>query len=155
MLNKWELNASLKGATLGDVNADTDDTLKWIKGKVSFKKPKTKKNPLSHDFEERTRSEEPSTVNGIKVEDTDAETEGFGGADGLASLHPCVLAWMLSHFPTWRFHHTIARLIRSTIHPLVLVPTGGKAEKLDHQRKPRVAQVLLTWNGAFWDDLCR
>jgi U4/U6.U5 tri-snRNP-associated protein 1 len=29
--NKRELNASLQGATLGDVDADTDDTLKWIK----------------------------------------------------------------------------------------------------------------------------
>ncbi|KAI5119438.1 hypothetical protein M0805_008377 [Coniferiporia weirii] len=29
--NKRELNASLKGATLGDADADTDDTLKWIK----------------------------------------------------------------------------------------------------------------------------
>ena len=31
MRNRRELNASLKGATLGDADADTDDTLKWIK----------------------------------------------------------------------------------------------------------------------------
>lgn len=31
MRNRRELNASLKGATLGDVDDDTDDTLKWIK----------------------------------------------------------------------------------------------------------------------------
>ncbi|KAI0367756.1 SART-1 protein [Pilatotrama ljubarskyi] len=29
--NKRELNAKLKGSTLGDVDADVDDTLKWIK----------------------------------------------------------------------------------------------------------------------------
>ena len=31
MKNKRELNAKLKGATLGDADADVDDTLKWIK----------------------------------------------------------------------------------------------------------------------------
>ena len=29
--NKRELNTRLKGATLGDVDGDADDTLKWIK----------------------------------------------------------------------------------------------------------------------------
>lgn len=29
--NKKELNASLNGATLGDADADTDDTLKWLR----------------------------------------------------------------------------------------------------------------------------
>ena len=31
MRNKRELNTRLKGATLGDVDGDADDTLKWIK----------------------------------------------------------------------------------------------------------------------------
>ena len=31
MRNKRELNAKLKGSTLGDVDGDVDDTLKWIK----------------------------------------------------------------------------------------------------------------------------
>lgn len=31
MRNKRELNAKLKGATLGDADGDVDDTLKWIK----------------------------------------------------------------------------------------------------------------------------
>ena len=31
MRNKRELNAKLKGATLGDAEGDVDDTLKWIK----------------------------------------------------------------------------------------------------------------------------
>ena len=31
MRNRRELNAKLKGATLGDADGDTDDTLKWIK----------------------------------------------------------------------------------------------------------------------------
>ena len=29
--NRRELNASLKGTTLGDADGDADDTLKWIK----------------------------------------------------------------------------------------------------------------------------
>ena len=31
MRNKRELNAKLKGVTLGDADGDADDTLKWIK----------------------------------------------------------------------------------------------------------------------------
>ena len=31
MRNRRELNAKLKGTTLGDADGDTDDTLKWIK----------------------------------------------------------------------------------------------------------------------------
>ena len=31
MRNKRELNTRLKGATLGDVDGDADDALKWIK----------------------------------------------------------------------------------------------------------------------------
>lgn len=31
MRNKRELNAKLKGSTLGDADGDVDDTLKWIK----------------------------------------------------------------------------------------------------------------------------
>ena len=31
MRNRQELNASLKGATLGDADDDIDDTLNWIK----------------------------------------------------------------------------------------------------------------------------
>ncbi len=31
MRNKRELNAKLKGTTLGDAEGDVDDTLKWIK----------------------------------------------------------------------------------------------------------------------------
>ena len=31
MRNRQELNASLKGATLGEAEEDVDDTLKWIK----------------------------------------------------------------------------------------------------------------------------
>lgn len=29
--NRRELNASLKGATLGEADADVDDTIKWLK----------------------------------------------------------------------------------------------------------------------------
>ena len=31
MRNRQELNASLKGATLGDADDDVDDTLNWVK----------------------------------------------------------------------------------------------------------------------------
>jgi hypothetical protein len=41
--NKRELNASLQGATLGDADADTDDTLKWIKRNKKREKELAKK----------------------------------------------------------------------------------------------------------------
>ena len=41
--NKRELNASLKGATLGDPDADDDDTLRWIKKAKKREKELAKK----------------------------------------------------------------------------------------------------------------
>ncbi|TFK75251.1 SART-1-domain-containing protein [Pluteus cervinus] len=41
--NRRELNASLKGATLGDADADTDDPLKWIKRSKKKEKELAKK----------------------------------------------------------------------------------------------------------------
>ena len=41
--NKRELNASLKGTTLGDADADTDDTLKWLKRAKKREKELAKK----------------------------------------------------------------------------------------------------------------
>lgn len=41
--NKRELNASLKGATLGDPDADGDDTLNWIKKSKKREKMLAKK----------------------------------------------------------------------------------------------------------------
>ncbi|KAG6908342.1 hypothetical protein DXG01_005253 [Tephrocybe rancida] len=41
--NRKELNASLKGSTLGDADADTDDTLKWIKRSKKKEKELAKK----------------------------------------------------------------------------------------------------------------
>jgi U4/U6.U5 tri-snRNP-associated protein 1 len=41
--NKRELNASLKGATLGDADGDADDTLKWIKKSKKKEKELAKK----------------------------------------------------------------------------------------------------------------
>lgn len=43
MRNRRELNTSLKGATLGDADADTDDTLKWIKRSKKKQKELAKK----------------------------------------------------------------------------------------------------------------
>ncbi|KAG5642574.1 hypothetical protein DXG03_002525 [Asterophora parasitica] len=41
--NRRELNASLKGSTLGDADADTDDTLKWIRRSKKKEKELAKK----------------------------------------------------------------------------------------------------------------
>ncbi len=41
--NKKELNAKLKGATLGDTDRDVDDTLKWIKRSKKKEKELAKK----------------------------------------------------------------------------------------------------------------
>ena len=43
MRNKRELNASLKGATLGDADADTDDALNWVKKSKKREKELAKK----------------------------------------------------------------------------------------------------------------
>lgn len=41
--NKRELNAKLKGSTLGDADGDADDTLKWIKRSKKKEKELAKK----------------------------------------------------------------------------------------------------------------
>jgi hypothetical protein len=41
--NRRELHASLKGATLGDADSDTEDTLKWIKRSKKKEKELAKK----------------------------------------------------------------------------------------------------------------
>ena len=41
--NKRELNAKLKGATLGDAEGEVDDTLKWIKRSKKKEKELAKK----------------------------------------------------------------------------------------------------------------
>ena len=43
MRNRKELNASLKGATLGDADGDADDTLKWLKKAKKKEKELAKK----------------------------------------------------------------------------------------------------------------
>lgn len=43
MRNRKELNASLKGATLGDADGDADDALKWIKKAKKKEKELAKK----------------------------------------------------------------------------------------------------------------
>jgi U4/U6.U5 tri-snRNP-associated protein 1 len=41
--NRRELNASLKGTTLGDADGDVDDTLKWVKKSKKKEKELAKK----------------------------------------------------------------------------------------------------------------
>jgi U4/U6.U5 tri-snRNP-associated protein 1 len=41
--NRRELNASLKGATLGDPDGDVEDTLKWLKRSKKKEKELAKK----------------------------------------------------------------------------------------------------------------
>jgi U4/U6.U5 tri-snRNP-associated protein 1 len=50
--NRRELHASLKGATLGDGDGDTDDTLKWIK------KSKKKEKELARKRQEEIENME-------------------------------------------------------------------------------------------------
>ena len=54
MRNKRELNARLKGATLGDADGDADDTLKWIKR--SKKKEKELAKKRQEELESRDRA---------------------------------------------------------------------------------------------------
>lgn len=78
--NKKELNSSLKGATLGDADADTDDTLKWLK------KSKKREKELA-----RKRQAELESMDKIFQGDDYTESESFAvpksyplvGADAL------------------------------------------------------------------------
>lgn len=52
--NRRELNASLKGTTLGDVDGDVDDTMKWIKR--SKKKEKELAKKRQQEFEDMDKA---------------------------------------------------------------------------------------------------
>ncbi|KAF8273229.1 SART-1 protein [Lactarius quietus] len=67
--NKRELNASLKGATLGDVDADTDDTLKWIKKSKKREKELAKKRQAELENMDKVFQEEytEKDLEGLKV----------------------------------------------------------------------------------------
>ena len=54
--NRRELNASLKGATLGDAEEDVDDTLKWIKRNKKKERELAKKRQL--DLENRDKEDQ-------------------------------------------------------------------------------------------------
>ncbi len=58
MRNKKELNASLQGATLGDADADTDDTLKWIKKSKKREKELAKKRQAELENMDKVFQEE-------------------------------------------------------------------------------------------------
>ena len=74
MRNKRELNAKLKGATLGDVEGDVDDTLKWIKRSKKKEKELAKKRQQELEAldqmaqEEYTESAYSSTMFCVSVE---------------------------------------------------------------------------------------
>lgn len=58
MRNKRELNAKLKGATLGDAEADVDDTMKWIKRAKKKEKELAKKRQAELENMDRMAEEE-------------------------------------------------------------------------------------------------
>ncbi|KAI0300922.1 SART-1 family-domain-containing protein [Russula brevipes] len=67
--NKRELNASLKGATLGDADADTDDALKWIKKSKKREKELAKKRQAELESMDKAFQEEYTErdLEGLKV----------------------------------------------------------------------------------------
>jgi U4/U6.U5 tri-snRNP-associated protein 1 len=56
--NKRELNASIQGTTLGDADADTDDTLKWIKRNKKREKALAKKRQAELESMDKVFQEE-------------------------------------------------------------------------------------------------
>lgn len=58
--NRQELNASLKGATLGDATGDTDDALKWIKKAKKREKELAKKRQEELDSADKAIQDEYS-----------------------------------------------------------------------------------------------
>ncbi|KAI0303755.1 SART-1 protein [Multifurca ochricompacta] len=74
--NRRELNASLKGATLGDADADTDDTLKWIK--------KSKKREM--ELAKKRQAELESMDKVFQEEYTEKDLEGLKVSHDLTQL---------------------------------------------------------------------
>ncbi|KAJ3744396.1 SART-1 family-domain-containing protein [Lentinula detonsa] len=77
--NRRALNASLKGATLGDADADADDTLKWIKKNKKKEKELAKKRLQEFDSMDKVIQEDYTErdLAGLKVShDFDAMDEG-------------------------------------------------------------------------------
>ncbi|KAG5638775.1 hypothetical protein H0H81_010196 [Sphagnurus paluster] len=77
--NKRELNASLKGSTLGDADADVDDTLKWIKRSKKKEKELAKKRQQEQESMDKMFQEEYTERDlvGLKVShDFDEMDEG-------------------------------------------------------------------------------
>lgn len=58
MRNRRELNAKLKGATLGDAEADVDDTLKWIKRSKKREKELARKRQEELESMDKMHEEE-------------------------------------------------------------------------------------------------
>ncbi|KAK0446328.1 SART-1 family-domain-containing protein [Armillaria borealis] len=78
--NRRELNASLKGSTLGDADGDTDDTLKWIKRSKKKEKELAKKRQQELENLDKMYEGEEYTerdLAGLKVShDLDAMEDG-------------------------------------------------------------------------------
>ncbi|KZP23800.1 SART-1 protein [Athelia psychrophila] len=79
--NRQELNASLKGTTLGDANGDTDDALKWIKRAKKREKELAKKRQEELDSADKAIQDEYTDRDlvGLKVSH-DFEEMGEGDA---------------------------------------------------------------------------
>ena len=56
--NRKELNASLKGTTLGDADGNTDDALKWIKRAKKREKELAKKRQEEMDNMDKAAQDE-------------------------------------------------------------------------------------------------
>ncbi|TDL16570.1 SART-1 protein [Rickenella mellea] len=78
--NKRELNASLKGATLGDIDPDVDNTLKWLKkSKKREKELAKKRQEEQEDMDKQFQGEDytEKDLAGLKVShDLDGLAEG-------------------------------------------------------------------------------
>ncbi|KAF7797098.1 hypothetical protein EIP86_008290 [Pleurotus ostreatoroseus] len=77
--NRRELNAKLKGATLGDADGDTDDTLKWIKRSKKKEKELARKRQQELEAMDKMFQDEytEKDLEGLKVShDFDGMDEG-------------------------------------------------------------------------------
>ena len=74
--NRKELNASLKGTTLGDVDGDTDDTLKWLKRAKKREKELAKKQSEFDAIVAAANKKSPGAIKVMTREEWDKKPGG-------------------------------------------------------------------------------